>query len=311
MPFFSIVIPLYNKENFVQDTLKSVLNQTFQDFEIIVVDDGSTDKSAKKVKEFNNPKINYFRTENQGASKARNVGIQKANADYICFLDADDYWYPNHLDVLYNLILDFPEAGMYCSRYLTKVSDSKIIEPKFQGINNDFRGYVDDYFYSSLIYRVACTIVVAIRKSVFDDVGMFDTNISSGQDIDMWTRIVLKYKTAISDSVTAVYNFQIEGSLSKTNILHKKLMNFEKFSQDEKKNLSLKKFLDLYRTEYAVTFLINGKREKAQEYLKEVNPENVSKKVKFLLKLPPFLLKTLLKTKHFLKKIGIDFSIYQ
>lgn len=310
MSFFSIVIPLYNKENFIQDTLKSVLNQTFQDFEIIVVDDGSTDKSAEKVRELDNPKINYFRTENQGASKARNVGIQKANADYICFLDADDYWYPNHLDVLYNLILDFPEAGMYCSRYLTKVSDSKIIEPKFQGIDNDFKGYVDDYFYSSLVHRVACTIVVAIRKSVFDDVGMFDINISSGQDIDMWTRIVLKYKTAISDSVTAVYNFQIEGSLSKTNILHKKLMNFSKFSQDEKKNPSLKKFLDQYRTEYAIAFYMNGKKDTAKEFLKNVPKDSLSAKVKLLLCLPPFVLRQLLRFKHFLKKKGIDFTIY-
>lgn len=310
MPFFSIIIPLYNKENFVLNTLKSVMNQNFQDFEVIVVDDGSTDKSAEKVRELDNPKINYFRIENQGVSNARNFGIQKSNADYICFLDADDYWFKNHLEVLHKLISDFPEAGMYCSRYSVKISDSKEIKPEFQGIDNNFRGYIDDYFYSSLVYRVAWTSAIVIKKIVFDNVGMFDVNISSGQDIDMWTRIALKHKTAISDSVTAVYNFQIEGSLSKTNILNKKLMDFEKFSKDEKKNTSLKKFLDLYRLEYAVAFYMNGRKDISKKYIENISNENIPTKVKMLLKSPPFVLRGLLNVKHFLKRKGFDFSIY-
>lgn len=310
MPFFSVIIPLYNKESFIRNTIESVLNQTFQDFEIIVVDDGSTDKSAEKVKELNNPKINHFRTENQGVSNARNIGIQKSKADYICFLDADDYWLENHLDVLHNLILDFPEAGMYCSRYTMKISSSKEIKPKFQGIDNNFRGYIDDYFYSSLVYRVAWTSAIVIKKNVFDDVGMFDVNISSGQDTDMWIRVTLKYRTAVSDRVTTIYNAQIANSLSKTNILKKKLMDFEKFSQDEKKNPSLKKFLDLYRTGYAIAFYMNGKKDISKKYLDNVRIENIPYKVKILLNMPPMLLRGLLKLKHLLKKKGLDFSIY-
>lgn len=310
MPFFSIIISLYNKERFIQETLKSVLNQRFQNFEVIVVNDGSTDKSEQKVSEITDSRIRYFKTENRGVSAARNFGIQKSNADYICFLDADDYWFENHLDVLQNLILDFPEAGMYCSRYSVKISNSKIIKPIFQGIANDFSGYIEDYFYSSLINRVAWTSAIAIRKNIFDDAGMFDVNISSGQDVDMWTRIAINYKVAISNQTTAVYNFQIIGSLSKTNILHKKLMDFEKFSQDEKKNPSLKNFLDLYRIEYALAFYMNGKKDISKNLLKNVSKNALPVKVKILFSLPPFVLRKLLQLKHYLKRKGLDFTIY-
>lgn len=310
MFFFSIVIPLYNKEKFVLNTLKSVLNQTFQDFEIIIIDDGSTDKSAEKVKEIDNPKINYFRIENQGVSNARNVGIQHSKADYIAFLDADDYWFENHLDILHNLIMDFPEAGMYCSRYTIKTSDSKEIKPKLQGIDNGFRGYIEDYFYSSLVYRAAWTSAVVVKKNIFDNVGMFDINISSGQDTDMWTRIALKYKIAISDIPTTIYNAQIADSLSKTNILNKKLMNFKKFSEEEKKNASLKNFLDLYRLEYAIAFYMNGRKDIFKKYIENIPDKNIPTKIKIIFKLPPFVLRILLKVKHFLKRKGCDFSIY-
>ena len=107
MPFFSVIVPLYNKENFVENTLKSVLNQNFTDFEVIIVNDGSIDKSEEKVKGFNDDRIKYFYQENQGASSARNFGIEKANSNYIAFIDADDYWFPNFLQEMFNNINEF------------------------------------------------------------------------------------------------------------------------------------------------------------------------------------------------------------
>ena len=91
-PFFSIVIPLYNKENYIGHTLKSVLNQAFQDFEIIIVNDGSTDKSLEKVNSIKDARVQLFSIENRGVSYARNYGIEKALASLIIFLDADDTW---------------------------------------------------------------------------------------------------------------------------------------------------------------------------------------------------------------------------
>ena len=108
---FSIVIPLYNKESYIEKTLKSVLNQTFTHYEIIVINDGSTDDSEATVLEFNDKRIQLYNQKNQGAAVARNLGIEKAKYNYIAFLDADDLWMENHLETLKTLIQDFPSIN--------------------------------------------------------------------------------------------------------------------------------------------------------------------------------------------------------
>src|SRR5262245_2597869 len=107
MPFFSVIIPLYNKENYIRNTLKCVLEQSFTDFEIIIVNDGSTDNGLKVVKEFTDSRIVIEEQTNKGVSAARNLGIEKAAGTMIALLDADDYWFPNHLEVLHALHTDF------------------------------------------------------------------------------------------------------------------------------------------------------------------------------------------------------------
>lgn len=116
-PFFSVVIPLYNKQNYIKETIKSVLNQTFQDFEIVIVNDGSKDDSVKVVESIQDDRIKLVHQENSGVSVARNMGIKEANAKYIAFLDADDLWLPEFLQTIYELIQNFPDAGLYATAY--------------------------------------------------------------------------------------------------------------------------------------------------------------------------------------------------
>ncbi|MCB0445703.1 MAG: glycosyltransferase family 2 protein, partial [Gelidibacter sp.] len=117
MPFFSVIIPLYNKEKHIKTTLDSVLAQTFNDFEVIIVNDGSTDKSLKIAETFDDKRIHIHTTENKGVSYARNYGVSKSNSNLIAFLDADDYWFPHHLKDLKHLIKKFPNCGLYCKAY--------------------------------------------------------------------------------------------------------------------------------------------------------------------------------------------------
>ena len=121
MSFFSVVIPLYNKENHIQKTLNSVLSQSFTDFEIIIINDGSTDNSLDKVQEIKDSRINIYTTPNHGVSKARNTGILKSNSQYICFLDADDFWYENHLSQMKRLLDSFPECGLFATSYYRRI----------------------------------------------------------------------------------------------------------------------------------------------------------------------------------------------
>ena len=129
-PFFSVVIPLYNKELYIKETLKSVLNQTFGNFEIIIINDGSTDKSFEIAKSFNDIRLKFFEKENQGLSASRNVGISLSKGKVIALLDADDIWHENFLESIYNLYITFPEATVYGTDYQEKYSDSNILETK-------------------------------------------------------------------------------------------------------------------------------------------------------------------------------------
>ena len=309
MPFFSIVIPLFNKEKFIRDTLKSVLNQTFSDFEIIIVDDGSTDAGAEKVKQFSDFRIKYHHQENKGVSVARNKGIELAAAEYVCFLDADDNWKENHLLKLFEAIKLFPKAKMYCSRYETKVENGALLKTQLIDLPENFEGYVSDFFKSSYKNRVALTSAVCIKKEIYNEIGGFDAEINSGQDLDYWIKIALKYPVAITNTATVVYNY-VADSLSKTAIDRKNLPDFKKYEADEEQNISLKKFLDLYRTEYALNHQILGNKNTAKQYLSEVDAKNMSFKTKLLFLLPPILLRYLIEVKRSLKNKGIDFTVY-
>jgi glycosyltransferase involved in cell wall biosynthesis len=113
MPAATIIIPLYNKRSYIGRALDSVLHQSFQDFEIIVVDDGSTDNGAEVVKSYDDPRIRLIRQENKGVSVARNTGADRATADFIAFLDADDEWMPRQLETVSGLRKKFPDAGLF------------------------------------------------------------------------------------------------------------------------------------------------------------------------------------------------------
>jgi len=311
MIYFSIVIPLYNKSNYIEKTLRSVLNQTFTNYEIIIINDGSTDESESKVNGFNDDRIQLYNQKNQGAAMARNLGIEKAKHDYIAFLDADDLWMENHLEILKNLIHDFPNSGIFASRYQLIFNEGKVSIPQLKGISADFYGIVPDYFDATLNYAVATSSSIAVPKSIFKNIGNFDSNISSGQDIDMWIRIALKYPVAIGNKITASYLHYIKNSLSKTPILDKKIKDFNDYKLEEENNPTLKKYLDSYRMEYAIQYKIAGANKKSKELYMETLKENISFKTKVIYHLPQSLLIVLLKIKRLLRSKGVDFSIYQ
>ena len=129
MAFFSVVVPLYNKEQHIARCIKSIMDQTFPDFELIVVNDGSTDGSMDIVAGFEDERLQCIHTENQGVSAARNRGIAEATSKYIALLDADDYWLPQHLESCHEIINAWPQqVDIYCSGYQVILSRRKTIK---------------------------------------------------------------------------------------------------------------------------------------------------------------------------------------
>ena len=211
--FFSIVIPLYNKEKSIGNTLKSVLNQTFTDFEVIVVNDGSTDNSANVVTEFakQDRRIRLVNKPNGGVCSARNRGIQEAKHEYIALLDGDDIWDNTFLDTQTKLITDFPLANLWGVNYaFVKGGKTQVCQ---QGMGNGFCGYVENYFGTSH-NDLFCSSSVVIRKTIFEKTGLFDERIRYSEDLDMWYRIILHSKVVFYDNVLAFYNQNAENRVA-------------------------------------------------------------------------------------------------
>lgn len=309
----SIIIPLYNKEKAIEKTLKSVFHQSFTDYEVLVINDGSTDKSEEKVKRFSDERLRLISTENRGVSQARNLGISESKGKLIAFLDADDYWFPNHLESLFQLYQNFPEAGLLATNYQFYYSDKKIIQPVFDGIpTENWNGIVTDFFHSSMKFRIAWTSAVAAPKKVLDDIGNFDENITlgAGEDTDLWIRIALKYSVAFDNEVSANYLMESENRISLSKTLERRFSKLDKFSNEEKTNSSLKKYLDLYRAEFALKHKLAGDVKSFHFFKNSISKENLHWKTKFLLLLPNPVLQVLYYMKKKLEFFNIQTSAY-
>lgn len=306
LPFFSIVIPVYNKENHIKATLESVLNQSFKDFEVIIVNDGSSDNSENIIRQINDECIRLYTIENHGVSFARNYGISKAKANFIALLDADDIWYPNHLENLKHLIENFPNCGLYCTAYETSYYDKKIVKGKFLGIGVSFYGIVPDYFASSLVNSIAWSSAVVIPKTILEKHGCFNTIIRSGQDTELWIRIAVKEDVAFSSKISTRRVISDVGNhLSHSTKRIDRLKVLEQFAEYEKTNQSLKKYMDLNRFSIAVERKMNGDTESFKKIIKDIKFTNLNAKQKVILKLPRFVLNLLKQFQVFLIKHDI------
>jgi len=208
---FSIVIPLFNKEKHIQDTLDCVFKQTFNQYEIIVVDDGSTDNSVKKVLQFKNTIIRLIKKENGGSASARNTGIEHAKFQYIAFLDADDFWDPEYLAEQNKLIRDFPDAAMWGHSYGRVLNGKKILVE--HGLPNDFRGIVENYFALKRKTDFFHTSSIVIPKSVFEKIGYFDTRIKGTEDTEMWFRIISMLPVAFCNKTYGYHNIDADNRI--------------------------------------------------------------------------------------------------
>lgn len=212
---FSVVIPLYNKQQSIVATLQSVLAQTYVNYEIIIVDDGSTDDSANIAEATLRECMVYdvecrgrvIRKPNGGVCSARNRGIREAKYDYIALLDSDDLWDEHYLEEQVKLIQDFPEAKMWGVNYADIVNGK--IYPYQQGMGKDYRGYVEDYFGTSHA-DLFCSSSVVLTKEIAQEVGMQDERMAYSEDLDFWYRIILHAKVVYCDKVLAFYNKDAE-----------------------------------------------------------------------------------------------------
>lgn len=215
-PTVSVVIPLYNKGPYISRALNSVLKQTSQNFEIIVVDGGSTDDGVAIVRRFNDPRILLIKQEKQGVSEARNQGIEKAKAEFIAFLDADDEWMPDHLETLLRLSANYPKAGLYSTAFLKMTKSCKVKLGNYYEIpKKPWEGLIQNYFKSSTFGSPpAHTSFVGIPRTILMEMHGFNSNAWFGEDSDLWGRIALKYPVAFSWNGMGIWHMDVPNRLS-------------------------------------------------------------------------------------------------
>ena len=219
---FSVIIPLYNKAPYVEKAIRSVAAQTFCEFELIVIDDGSTDLTAPQppkggagltysdIEQLIDGKGILIKQKNSGVSVARNNGVAQAKYPYICFLDADDWWAPTFLEEMKALIDEFPDAGIYgTSYYIVKHSKKRVATI---GVDDGFEKGEIDYcrVYAKTLCMPLWTGAVCIPKPVFEKENGFKPALKLGEDFDLWIRIALKQKVVLLNKPLAYYNQDVE-----------------------------------------------------------------------------------------------------
>lgn len=203
----SVVIPLYNKEGQIAHTLQSVFTQTFQNFEIVVVDDGSTDNSVEEVEKFDDSRIRLIHQTNAGVSAARNRGIEEARGELIAFLDADDVWMPEYLATQYGLYQKYPECSVYACNYEFRDSEGKVTPTiirklPFEGED----GILSNYFeVASCSHPPICSISIMVKKTAIQAIGGFPLGIKSGEDLLTWARLAVSGTIAYSRKSLAMF----------------------------------------------------------------------------------------------------------
>lgn len=216
---FSIVIPLFNKEKFIAETLHSVVLQSYHDYEVIIVNDSSTDNSLAIAQTFEvDKRFKVYTKLNGGVSDARNFGIEKAVGKYICFLDADDIWKKTYLQEVYRLICKYPDNDVFCLGYSFF---NNVIEDTYAKFN--LRKYIKtddtviDFFRYSVLRKgsIALTSAVVISRSLIESKQLkFKTGCSMGEDVDFWVRACASKDIVYCNKTLMFYRCSCEDSLT-------------------------------------------------------------------------------------------------
>jgi len=311
MPKFSIVIPLFNKENYIEETLQSVVQQTFKDFEVLLVNDCSTDSSLQKAISIIDTRIKVIEHDkNKGLSAARNTGIKNAQASYITFLDADDIWKPTFLEKIEFLIHTYPQANLFATNYEVLLENHKTRAYQYKFLKIEKDGIVSNFYEVSRnqsIYNHSC---FCVSKKVFDEVGFYSENITYGEDIDFMIRAHANNKMAYYNEPLSMYRLESENQITQTGILGKTLPDYDYYESLFKGRSDIKKYIDFYRYTIAKQYKITGEKKKFQELLKKIDPQNLTWKQRLLLQLPNFILNSISLIKRYLFRFGITLTSY-
>lgn len=304
---FSVVIPLYNKANYVQRAIKSVLAQSIQDFELLVVNDGSTDASVERAKSLEGAKVKVFNKANGGSASARNFGIAKSSGTIICFLDADDYWEPHFLSQIKTLAHTFPKAGLLANAYGFEKNNKRYL-PKYYGLPNETNVFTVPNYFESVLYgaQIATASSCAIPKHILNQFGGFNEQMRYTEDQELWNRIAMQYPVVMCRKLAAIYKQDATGM--KTNRVPKQQIEYAQYLEQDLKagkvpkvyETVVRKIIAANLIGVAALNILAGDKKTAKNFLQDQRTKHLPerrKKWQRMYFLPSFLAKALYKLK--------------
>lgn len=274
----SVVIPLYNKASFVSKTIASVLEQSFKDFEVIVVNDGSTDGSLAVVEQIKDARIRVLSLKHSGVSVARNTGIERAQFDWIAFLDADDKWAPTFLAEMVQAMKLHPEKSIFASGR-TRIFPNSAERYAHEYLPKDGTTALLNYFklISVTLPPVNASNVV-IRKSLFDANGYFRSNQHHHEDHDLWLRLAVNEPIVFVNKPLSIYNKLVRNSQSTLPIEARDFIRYLETMSEVKEQLTSEEqsFFSKYSKRFIVlTYLKNERhfnKKEAKAIQKKAKP---------------------------------------
>lgn len=301
---FSIIIPLYNKAPYIRKALETVCAQTYRDYEIIVVNDGSTDDSAVVAESYLQHAEGICYTiisqDNAGVAAARNRGVKHASGQYMAFLDADDWWEPDYLARMAELIADYPQAGVYgCNYVYYKPGKTRVALNIPTGYINYPKAYYEG---SAMPIWTGATIM---PKTVLEEMGGFPLGIKLGEDFLLWAKTALHYKVAFLNEPLAYYNNDVPANMRATRNLHEPehhmLFRLDLGFGNEKLSEDWQRLLDKLRVNGLLDYWMSeAYHDSAAEELKKVDWSQQSAAVKQMYQMPIWLLRT----KRWIMRVG-------
>ena len=311
---FTVVIPLYNKAAEIRATFNSVFAQTFSDFKVIVIDDGSTDHGAQIVKEFTDTRLRLIGQKNQGVGPARNTGVKEAKSPFIAFLDADDYWCPEHLENLNALIHRFPQAQWMATAY-EKAFTPNLIKPvdtPLRSFPQGWQGAVPDYFAMAKKDAPAWTSALCFSKDFFQNLGGFDPAITmrAGEDTDLWIRAALTQPMYWINSISARHLQFSSNRVSHAPTLKRHFIDLDQYENRAQDHKSLKIYLDLNRYSIGLKYQMAGDQRRAESYFNALDRSSLNALQRILIGLPGGVLRFGLSAQRLLAGFGLRLSAF-
>jgi len=305
MPFFSIVIPLYNKANFILATLKSVSDQTFENYEIIVINDGSTDESLSKIEALKLPKLSIHNQENKGLSAARNHGVTLARGQYVALLDADDIWKPTYLKSMFKLIENYPNHQIFgCTYKESRNGRLMDIRTSFEAQLNQESYVLDDFF--SANYK---QFIVDQSSLIFDrnfiKTHTFNEHIDVSEDVDYYLNYFASQQIIFLNRSLMIKTYDDNDQLSSSKISKKRVPDLEHYKTRYSSNTSIQKYIDIQLYKLAIKYTYENNKSKRQKCMTQINPLHLSMKQRLLLKSPKWIMLGLRKLKFLALKLNI------